>query len=55
MLRGGEILTYGVALEIDKNYVKALQRRAAANDRLSTWSSLTSAQDGTHHAHTVRL
>ena len=36
----------GLALEIDPHYVKALQRRAAANDRLSTWSSLTTAQEG---------
>ncbi len=35
-----------VALEIDPHYVKALQRRAAANERISTWSSLTTAQEG---------
>jgi len=32
------------ALRIDPHYVKALHRRASANERLSTWSSLTSSQ-----------
>ncbi|KDQ30605.1 hypothetical protein PLEOSDRAFT_172987 [Pleurotus ostreatus PC15] len=30
----------------DPEYVKALQRRAAANEQLNTWSSLSSAQEG---------
>jgi tetratricopeptide (TPR) repeat protein len=33
------------ALLDDPNYVKALERRAACNDVLNTWSSLTSAQE----------
>ncbi|ORX34756.1 hypothetical protein BD324DRAFT_634849 [Kockovaella imperatae] len=32
------------ALEVDSLYVKALQRRAAANERIASWSSLSSAQ-----------
>jgi hypothetical protein len=34
------------ALRVDPHHVKALQRRAAANERVSTWSSLTSAKEG---------
>jgi hypothetical protein len=34
------------ALKVDPHHVKALQRRATANERLSTWSSLTSAKEG---------
>ncbi|KAK7694861.1 hypothetical protein QCA50_002049 [Cerrena zonata] len=33
------------ALADDPNYVKALQRRASSNEKLNTWSSLTSAQE----------
>jgi tetratricopeptide (TPR) repeat protein len=33
------------SLKDDDEYVKALQRRAASNDKLGTWSSLTSAQE----------
>ncbi|KAI9635724.1 uncharacterized protein MKK02DRAFT_44423 [Dioszegia hungarica] len=33
------------ALKIDPMYLKGLQRRATANERLGTWSSLTSAQE----------
>ncbi|KAF7784479.1 hypothetical protein Agabi119p4_644 [Agaricus bisporus var. burnettii] len=33
------------ALADDPKYVKALQRRAASNDILDTWTSLTSAQE----------
>ncbi|KAK4685756.1 hypothetical protein P7C73_g4383, partial [Tremellales sp. Uapishka_1] len=33
------------ALEIDPKYSKALQRRATANERLDSWSSLTAAQE----------
>ncbi|EIW67938.1 hypothetical protein TREMEDRAFT_32709 [Tremella mesenterica DSM 1558] len=33
------------ALEIDPTYLKALQRRAGANERIGSWSSLTSAQE----------
>jgi hypothetical protein len=29
-------------------YTKALHRRATANDRIGSWSSLTSAQEGEH-------
>lgn len=36
-----------IALEIDPGYTKALHRRATANDRIGTWSSLTSAKQGT--------
>ncbi|KAF5368341.1 hypothetical protein D9758_002423 [Tetrapyrgos nigripes] len=34
------------ALHDDPHYIKALQRRAASNNKLDTWSSLTSAQEG---------
>lgn len=34
------------ALSDDPHYVKALQRRAASNEKIGTWSSLTSAQEG---------
>ena len=34
------------ALADDPTYIKALQRRAACNEQLGTWSSLTGAQDG---------
>ncbi|KAI0330531.1 TPR-like protein [Cubamyces sp. BRFM 1775] len=33
------------ALKDDPRYVKALQRRAAANEQIGSWSSLTSAQE----------
>ncbi|KAJ6509252.1 TPR-like protein [Mycena vitilis] len=33
------------ALLDDPNYVKALQRRAASNEKINSWSSLTSAQE----------
>ncbi|KAJ7646857.1 hypothetical protein FB45DRAFT_891631 [Roridomyces roridus] len=33
------------ALLDDPNYIKALQRRAASNDKINTWSSLTAAQE----------
>ncbi|KAF7306655.1 TPR-REGION domain-containing protein [Mycena indigotica] len=33
------------ALLDDPNYAKALQRRAASNEKLGTWSSLTAAQE----------
>ncbi|KAN0100786.1 hypothetical protein V8E55_000770 [Tylopilus felleus] len=33
------------ALSDDPHYVKALQRRAASNEKIGTWSSLTSAQE----------
>ncbi|KAL7418767.1 hypothetical protein Q5752_006450 [Cryptotrichosporon argae] len=33
------------ALAIDRDYVKALVRRAAANERVGTWTSLSAAQD----------
>lgn len=35
-----------IALEIDPSYTKALHRRATANDRIGSWSSLTSAKQG---------
>ncbi len=34
------------ALLDDPNYVKALQRRAASNEILNTWASLSSAEEG---------
>jgi hypothetical protein len=34
------------ALEFDPKYIKALQRRAAANEAIGSWSSLTAAQEG---------
>ncbi|KAJ7462670.1 hypothetical protein B0H11DRAFT_89815 [Mycena galericulata] len=37
------------ALLDDPNYVKALQRRAASNEKINTWSSLTAAQEGKKH------
>lgn len=36
------------ALKIDPKYEKALLRRAAANERIGTWSSLVAAQNGEH-------
>ncbi|CDO76628.1 hypothetical protein BN946_scf184868.g42 [Trametes cinnabarina] len=33
------------ALKDDPSYIKALQRRAAANEEIGSWSSLTSAQE----------
>ncbi|KAI0652217.1 hypothetical protein C8Q79DRAFT_936615 [Trametes meyenii] len=33
------------SLKDDPNYVKAMQRRAAANEQIGSWSSLTSAQE----------
>ncbi|EIW86541.1 TPR-like protein [Coniophora puteana RWD-64-598 SS2] len=33
------------ALQDDPNYVKALQRRAACNEKIDTWSALSSAQE----------
>ncbi|KAL1407050.1 hypothetical protein Q8F55_006463 [Vanrija albida] len=33
------------ALQFDAHYVKVLQRRATANEKLGSWSSLTTAQD----------
>jgi len=36
-----------IALANDPHYVKALQRRAAANEAIGSWSALTSAQEGT--------
>jgi hypothetical protein len=41
---GSELMN--IALELDPGYTKALHRRATANDRIGTWSSLTSAKDG---------
>lgn len=40
--------TYSVlsALLDDPTYVRALQRRAASNEKINTWSSLSSAQEG---------
>jgi hypothetical protein len=35
-----------VALELDPVYTKALHRCATANDRIGSWSSLTSAKEG---------
>ncbi|KAJ7646867.1 hypothetical protein FB45DRAFT_733888, partial [Roridomyces roridus] len=34
------------ALLDDPNYIKALHRRAASNEKINTWSSLTAAQEG---------
>jgi hypothetical protein len=39
-------LTYIPALQDDPKYIKALQRRASANEKINTWSSLTNAQEG---------
>jgi hypothetical protein len=35
-----------IALLDDPHYVKALERRAAANDTLNSWSSLTTVEEG---------
>lgn len=35
-----------VAILDDPTYIKALERRAASNEILNTWTSLTSVQDG---------
>lgn len=50
---GGPVSSHGLrfahvmaALLDDPNYIKALQRRAASNEQLDSWSSLTSAQEG---------
>lgn len=40
------IMNLDVALQDDPDYIKALQRRAASNEVLDTWASLTSAQEG---------
>lgn len=37
---------HATALKDDPHYVKALQRRAASNETLDTWTSLSSAQEG---------
>ncbi len=34
------------ALKDDSKYIKALQRRATANEQINSWSSLSSAQEG---------
>ena len=34
------------ALKDDPNYIKALQRRATANEQIASWSSLSAAQEG---------
>lgn len=47
------------ALKDDPHYVKVLQRRAASNETLNTWTSLASAQEGPslflHPASPLRL
>lgn len=40
-----------LALKDDPHYVKALQRRAGANEKLGSWTSLTSAQEGGYQTH----
>lgn len=37
------------ALRDDSVYVKALQRRAASNEQIGSWSALSSAQEGTRY------
>lgn len=40
----------------DENYIKALHRRAQSNEKLGTWTSLTSAQEGrSPHRLSLRL
>lgn len=38
-------MTFSALLD-DPQYVKALQRRAASNETIGSWSSLTAAQEG---------
>lgn len=40
------LTVFAIALLDDPKYVKALQRRAASNEILNTWSSLSSAEEG---------
>lgn len=40
------IVSFHSALADDPNYVKALQRRATCNEKIGSWTSLASAQDG---------
>ena len=37
-----------IALLDDPTYTKALERRASSNETISTWTSLTAAQEGDH-------
>lgn len=64
---GFQLLTASCeALKDDPKYIKALQRRATANEQINSWSSLSSAQEGQfvrlyllltacHRAHDDRL
>lgn len=38
--------TEAAALDIDGEYTKALHRRAQANEKIGSWSSLTAALEG---------
>lgn len=40
------IVLVSSALADDPNYIKALQRRATANEWINSWSALSSAQEG---------
>jgi len=44
--RSGSYRFLSKALLDDPKYIKALQRRAASNEQINSWSSLTSAQEG---------
>ncbi|KAJ7357080.1 TPR-like protein [Mycena albidolilacea] len=40
-----KLVSFASSLLDDPNYVKALQRRAASNEKINSWSSLTAAQE----------
>lgn len=42
-----------LALKDDPHYVKVLQRRAAANEKIGSWTSLSSAQEGMFRIHVL--
>jgi hypothetical protein len=46
--KGGSTVRHELtlALKMDPEYLKAVHRRAVANEKLGTWSSLSSAQEG---------
>jgi hypothetical protein len=44
---------FPLAIEDDPAYIKAIQRRAASNEKIGTWSALSSAQEGLPH-HSLR-
>ena len=39
-------LIWGIAIADDPAYVKAILRRAQANEKIDSWAALSKAQDG---------